>query len=49
MNHGYMLRLPQRSPHQTVENHKKEVIYINVTGDIVCSVCCRHNIVLISI
>jgi hypothetical protein len=49
INHGYMFWLHQGSPHQTVQNHKKEVIYIKGMGDILCSVCCGHNTVLISI
>jgi hypothetical protein len=49
MNHGYMFRLPQRSPHQAVQKRKKEVLYLNVMCDIMYSICCRHNIVLISI
>lgn len=38
MHHGYVFRLHQRSPHQTVQNHKKKVTYIKVMGDILCSV-----------
>ena len=34
MNHGYMFRLPQRSPHQAVQKRRKEVLYTNVMGDI---------------
>ena len=38
MNHGHTFRLPQRSPHQTVANHRKGSYILKRYGRILCSI-----------